>query len=171
MQNWKRLIIVLLILAASGCGSQAPGGNFLRDGVSFTYPTGWSITEQEEIEGGGYYLSVEKDGFNVSGLLTLTWINGLVDTHEYLETIQAGFEKQKLLNDITFQPVRDNNFNGIPCISSDYKFTTLSVKHIGIIYVFVKGDKTYSIMKQEAIEDVANNKEGFDEIVASFKVE
>ena len=171
MKFWKSLIIVFLIVVASGCGTQTPGGNFLRDGVSFAYPSGWSITEQEDLDGAGYYLSVEKSGFDASGLVTLTWINGILDLLEYLEIIQEEYKNQKLLNGLEFQSVRDNSFNGIQSISCDFKFNTLGVKHSGVIYVFVKGENTYSIIKQGAIEDITKNKIGFELIEGTFKVE
>lgn len=171
MKFWKSIIIFFLIVVASGCGTQEPGGIFLRDGVSFKYPSGWSITEQEDLDGAGYYLSVEKAGFDASGLLTLTWINGVLDSHEYLEIIQEEYENQKLLNDLEFQSARDNNFNGIQSISCDFKLNILGLKHSGVIYVFVRGENTYSILKQEAIEDISKNKKGFDLIEDTFKVE
>ena len=171
MKFWKIIIIVFLIVVASSCGTQEPGGNFLRNGVSFTYPSGWSITEQEDLDGEGYYLSVEKAGFDASGLLTLTWINGVLDSREYLKMIQEEYENQKLLNDFEFQSARDNSFNRIQSISCDFKFNTLGVRHSGVIYVFVRGENTYSIIKQEAIEDISKNKKGFDLIEDTFKVE
>jgi len=171
MKFSKRRINVFLIVVASGCGSKAPGGNFLRDGVPFTYPSGWSITEQEDLDGAGYYLSVEKAGFDASGLITLTWINGVLDSRDYLEIIQEEYKNQKLFNGLEFQSARDDSFNGIQSISCDFKFNIFGVKHRGVIYVFVRGENTYSIIKQEAIEDISNNKNGFELIEGSFKVE
>ena len=142
----------------------------MRDGVSFTYPPGWSITEQADIDGTGYYLSVEKAGFNESGLLTLTWVNGILDSREYLELLQEKYKNQKSLKDLKFQSVRDNNFNGIQSISCDYKFTTLGLEYRGTIYVFVSGENTYSIAKLEAVIDSSKNKKGFDLIESTFKV-
>lgn len=171
MKFWKSIIIVFLIVAASGCGTQAPGGVFLRDGVSFTYPSGWSITEQEDLDGAGYFLSVEKAGFDASGLVAVTWINGILDPQDYLEIIQEEYKNQKILNGLEFQLARHDSFNGIQSISCDFKFNTLGVKHSGVIYVFVRGKNTYSIIKQEAIEDISKNRNGFELIEGTFKVE
>ncbi|GGD27585.1 hypothetical protein [Flavobacterium orientale] len=170
MKFWKSIVSVFFIAVIS-CGSEKPGGNFSRDGVSFTYPSGWSITEEGDLDGTGYYLSVEKEGFDASGLLTLTWVTQIPDSKEYLEIIQEEYKQQKILKDLKFQSVRDNNFNGIPSLSSDFKFNTFGLEHKGTIYVFVKGKNTYSIIKQEAIEDISKNQEGFDLIEGTFKVE
>lgn len=171
MKFWKSIVIVFLVIVTFGCGNQEPGGDFLKDGVSFTYPSGWSITEQEDLDGEGYYLSVEKAGFNASALLTITWINGVLDSREYLDLIREGYENEKLFNGLEFQSAKDNSFNGIQSISCDFKFNTSGVKHSAVINVFVIGENTYSIIKQEAIEDISKNKKGFDLIEATFKVE
>lgn len=69
------MIIVVFLVEIAGCANQKPRENFFKDGVSFTCPSNWSVTEQEDLDGVGYYLSVEKTGLNASGLLTITWIN------------------------------------------------------------------------------------------------
>ena len=163
-------IVYVLIIIAFGCGTATPGGSFTRDGVSFSYPAGWSITEQEELEGGGYYLSVEKEGFNSSGLVTLTWFNEELNPQEYLGIIQEEYESQTVLKNLEFQPARDNNINGIESISCDFKCSTLGVKHSGVIYVFVKGENTYAIIKLTAVEDISENKNGFDLFESTFAV-
>ena len=86
-------------------------------------------------------------------------------------SLNKEYENQKILNDLEFQPVRDNDFNGIESISCDFKWNTLGMKHSGVIYVFLRGENTYSIIKQEAIEDVSKNKKGFDLIESTFTVE
>lgn len=170
MKFWKIASISVSLIIAFSCGSEKPSGSFLRDGVSFTYLSSWSITEQEDLDGAGYYLSIEKTGLEASGLLTLTWINKIIDSHEYLGMIQEEYKNQRLVNDLEFQSVRDNNFNGIQSISCDFKFNTLGLDHRGVIYVFVNKENTYSIIKQEAVEDISKNKEGFDLIESTFKL-
>jgi len=170
MNFWKSILIVLLLITCS-CETPKPGGDFLKEGVSFTYPPGWSITEQDDFDGTGYYLAVEKAGFDASGLLTLTWIKGNLDSHEYLKIIQDEYKNQPFLNDFEFQTTREGIFNGIQSISCDFKFKTLGLEHSGVIYVFVNGEKTFSIIKQAASDDIANNKKGFDIMESTFKVE
>jgi hypothetical protein len=46
----------------------------------------------------------------------------------------------------------------------------LGAKHSGVIFVFERGGNTYSIIKQEAIEDISKNEKGFDLIESTFKV-
>ena len=170
MNDIKSLFIALLLLVSS-CASQKNGGEFRKEAVSFKFPSGWSITEQDDLDGAGYYLSVENTGFDASGLLTITWVNGVLEDREYLEIIQRGYLDQKLFNELKFGLVNEGYFNKIPSISSDFNYSTLGVKHNGVMYVFVKDDKTYSIIKQQAVEDAPKQKQDFDSIVASFNVE
>ncbi|MBN1759587.1 MAG: hypothetical protein JW863_14770 [Chitinispirillaceae bacterium] len=166
-----KTIIAAILVSISSCGSKSNGGDFVKDNVSFSYASGWSITEQEDYGESGYYLSVEKKGFDESGLMTVTWINAIRDSMDYLEIIQQEYRKQKLLKNLEFAPIRKSTFNGMPSLSCDFKFKTIGVGHNGTIYVFLKGGKTYSIIRQEALEDVSKNKEGFELLESSFKVE
>jgi len=170
MKYLKSIICVFLIIGFS-CETQKSGGGFSQDGLSFKYPSGWNITEQENLDGAGYFLSIEKTGFDASGLLTITWINEILDSSEYIELIQEEYENQRLLSDMEFESARNNNFNGIQSISCDFRFKAMGIKHRGIVHVFLKNEKTYSIVKQEALEDISINKQGFDLIESTFKIE
>jgi hypothetical protein len=165
-----KTVIAALLVSISSCGNKSNGGDYIKDTISFSYAPGWSITEQEDYGKKGYYLSVEKDGFNESGLMTVSWINGVLEPVEYLETLKMEYEKQKVLKGLEFAPTRKSTFNGIESISCDFKFTTLGVDHKGTIYLFVKCEKTYSIIRQEALSDISKNRKGFDLLVATFKV-
>ena len=155
---------------ACSCGSQ-PDESFVKDGVSFTHPSDWSIKDQNDLDNGGFYMSVKKEGYIASGILTLTRINGTLDPNRYLEITQEQYKTQKVLNDLEFQSVQDYDFNGIPAISCDFKFDIEGLEHTGVVYVFKSGDSTYSIIRQEAIDDISKNKQGFDLIESTFKVE
>ena len=170
MNLWKSVVFVLLFAVVSSCGEQEPGGKFRKEGVSFIYPSGWSITKQKEINGSGYLLSIQKAGFQASGLVTLTWVNKVIDERVYVGLLQKEYVNQKVLKNIKFQPTRERSFNGIKSVSCGFNFNVLGVKHRGEIFVFVKGEKTYSIIKQEALKDISTNKEGFERIESTFKV-
>ena len=169
MKFW-RAIVYILVIVSFGCGTQKSDGNFSKEGVSFSYASDWNITEQEELEGGGYYLSVEKEGVNSSGLVTLTWFHEDLNPQEYLGIIQEEYVTQNVLNDLKFQSVRENNFNGIQSISCDFKCSALGVKHSGVIYVFEKGENIYAIIKLTAVEDILENKNGFELFESTFSI-
>lgn len=151
--------------------NNSTGREFSRDGVSFSFPSDWNISDQEDIDGLGYYLSVEKKGFDESGLVTISWLNGDIGTYEYMEIIKEEYKNQKLLKELIFEPVKNSTFNGIQSISCNFTFNTLGIEHKGIINVFLFNRKTFSVLKQEALEDIAKNRIGFELIESSFKVE
>jgi len=76
------ILIASIFLFITSCSESKPA-KFERDGVLITSPTGWEITDQESIDDQGYYLSIEKDGFDSSGIVTMTWINGEIDLGEW----------------------------------------------------------------------------------------
>lgn len=163
------LFSILLILICN-FGNQKEYDSFSKDGLSFTYSADWSITEQEDLDGDGYYLSVEKTGFNSSGMLAMTWIYGVLNPHEYIEMMKDEYRENKVMKDLKYSVVRNCTFGGIKTISCDYSCSILSVKHHGAFYVFVKGGNTYFMVKNEALEDIAKNQKGFDLIESTFKI-
>ncbi|MFW5804826.1 MAG: hypothetical protein ACOCWG_06310 [bacterium] len=166
-----KIILETLLLVTCSCANNSSDGYFTKDGVSFTYPTDWSITEQENLGRNSYYLSVEKKGIYESGLVIITWINGNIGKHEYLRMIQESYKNQKLFNDLEFETAKNITFNGIQSISCVYYCSTLGVKIKGVVYVFLIGEKTFSFTKQGALEDISKNKKGFELIESTFKIE
>jgi hypothetical protein len=160
-----------LILAAFlvSCNS-SPESKFEKFGVSFTCPEGWKITDQENLNNKGYYLSIEKDGFGSSGLMTISWANDSIDLNQDLEIYQNSLKNNIIYKNsvLDFDQPFDTVFNADSSIASKFKVTLLSVKHEGIMYCFYKNGKTITIIKQEAVEDKKENKNGFDIIEKSF---
>ena len=61
------LLFAILLLAIS---ISATAQTFNKQSISFTLPSGWEVTEEEDIsKGEGYYLSAEKTGHDASGLI------------------------------------------------------------------------------------------------------
>ena len=56
-------------------------------------------------------------------------------------------------------------------MSTNYTLSLFGVPHEGTVYVFHAGNKRISVVIQEAIEDKAKNKKGFEIIVNNFKSE
>ncbi len=71
-----KTIFLISILSLLACNSNTPGGKFAKDNITFKYPPGWHITKEDDLDGMGYYISLEKAGFDESGLLGLLapWI-------------------------------------------------------------------------------------------------
>lgn len=168
----KILLLAFAAVVLISCGQPSPETNFDKFGVSFTCPKGWSITEEEDFDGEGYYLSIEKDGFTSSGIVTVTWVNGILDLSDWLDVFKEELKNNIVYknSDLAFEAAVNNDYNSINSLASKFTATILGVKHQGIIHLFNYGDRTVAVLKQEALEDKAKNKLGFGIIEHSFKV-
>ena len=64
----KILLISLSVLfLVASCQNQSEEKKFKKQGVSFTIPAGWKSVDEEDF-GDGYSLSIEKEGFESSGM-------------------------------------------------------------------------------------------------------
>ncbi len=162
-------VAILFCIATFSC-TESPEKKFSKNGISFTCPKGWIITEEEDYNNEGYYLSLEKEGITSSGLLTVTWINDSLDLYSYLEVFQTELKNNVIYKhtDLSFDPSIPGIFNSDTTLSTTYGVSILGVGHRGIIHAFYGKGKTIAILKQEALEDIKSNKIGFSKIEESF---
>ena len=165
----KNLFYPILFALIFSCQA-SPETKFERDGVAFTCPEGWKITEQETVEDIGYYLTIEKDGLTSSGLVIFTWLNTPVDLEDWLTGYQEEMKNQPVYKTagITFEEAQPGEFAGFETTRSDYSVDLLGVEHKGSIHLFYGNDKSIAILVQEATEDHDENKAGFRIIEQSF---
>ncbi|MBL4746842.1 MAG: hypothetical protein JKY08_10795 [Flavobacteriaceae bacterium] len=169
----KNLLILLLIIFACNSCQETQEDKFEKDGVSLTSPNGWKITDKENLSNQGYYLCIEKDGLNSSGLITLIWVNGEFELNEWIN-----IHKEEMKNNIiyknsnlVFGDIHENKFNNLNTSSLKFTFSLFGVKHQGVIHAFYKKEKTFYLLIQEAIEDQYKNRRGLELIEQSFKIE
>ena len=119
-------IIVFSLITFSAYG-QSQEAQFEKFGVKFTCPEGWKITEEEKVEEKGYYLTVEKDGFDSSGLVTLTWIEDSLDLEEMIDLFQKELKVNIIYQstDLKFDQIQKTTFNKLPALAADYKFSLM----------------------------------------------
>ena len=173
MKNILFLIFTCIILSCN----ESPETKFVKDGVSLICPQGWIISDLDDLDGTGYYLEIEKEGWNSSGLVIITWVynynNDNFNYEEYLNIYKEAFQEQYILDfgDIAFSNYYNNTFNNFSTMSTNYTMSILDVDHEGAIHVFQTGNKNFCIIIQEAIEDKSKNKIGFEIIRNNFKSE
>ena len=163
-------IAVVLLFCVACSKTASPPSNFNKRGVSFSVPAGWRVTD-EDLEGGGNYISVEKDGFDSSGLITMMWIPGELDLEEGDEIHKEELRASPLLKNSKpkFSPIQSSDFRGNQAMTATYTMSILGVAHTGQVWSFNKDDYYYLFVKQEADEDHAENKAGFEAVVESIK--
>ncbi len=153
--------------------TQKPALSFTKFGVKFTAPSGWTLAEEEKINDNGYYVSIEKEGYNASGLLTISWINDSINLTAWLKICEDELKNNMVYRNshLVFTPVMKGQYNNYSGISKRFSFKLLNLAHEGQIIIFYVGNRTIAIIKQEAIEDSIENKVGFDKLEQSFEVQ
>jgi hypothetical protein len=169
--RFKHLLApALLVCYLLICSFRDPD-KFNNGGVSFSIPAGWEITDQEDLDGAGYYLSCEKTGVNASGLVTVSWVNEERSLAEiavaYADNLTENFVAKKA--DPKMSAQQKSTYNNIPAVKMGYTMKLMGTSFHGTIYCFHLCDKTITVLVQEADEDVKENKAGIHEIEGSFK--
>jgi len=173
IERMKHILFTVLIFSVLISCKESPETKFEKYGISLTCPTGWKITDEENLDNQGYYIAIEKDGFNSSGLVAVTWVNDSLDLYSWLEIFQDELKNNIVYkySNLIFETPTRNEFNKSSSIAAAFKVSIIGVKHEGIIHVFYGNDKTIAVLIQEAVEDKAKNKTGFDIIERSFTLE
>ena len=143
------------------------------DGVSLISPKGWKISDEHNVYGQGYFLSIVKDGWNSSGVMWLSWFVSELDLTELINN-QKDVIKNNILyknSNLIFGDEIENKFNDLTTISIAFNFSLIGLKHEGIIHVFYEKEKTFILLMQEVVEDKVKNETGFELIERSFKIE
>ncbi len=169
----KHFIPFLFVCFLLACGAAAsPERKFDKHDVAFTCPTGWKITEEDSMDGEGYYLSCEMDGLTSSALLTMSWVNDTIDLDAMLELYKEELKNNEIFKrtNITFEAIEDGTYNGKPARVANYRLTLLSDETEGSLYCFYGSMKTFALVKQQSTEDDAKNKKGFELIESSFTI-
>ena len=71
---------------------------FEKEGMTFIVPEDWKITDEEKFDDGSYYLSIDKNGFDSSGVLIITSYNNSIDLDELIY-----FQKEEIQNNVIFK--------------------------------------------------------------------
>lgn len=168
---------ILTILAATAllfsCKSGSPETQFSKHGISFTCPAGWSVTEEEDL-GGGYYMSIEKEGYNESGLVTITWVdteNVNLSAEEYMAMNVAGLQSNGAVNKMSVSDIPGARYGDYDALGKLYTMSVLTMPHTGEMYVIERDDRVICIVRQSADEDSDKNEKGFTIIEESFTIE
>lgn len=172
MFDSKKLILLITSLLYLTSCQKNPESKFEQDGISMTIPLGWEISEEENIGDQGYYLSIQKQGFNSSAMIAMNWVKGEISYDSWVEIYQEILESNIIYRNANLElgELKDTSFNNIESKYVKVDFSLLGLKHQAIIYFIRQNGKSITIMKQEALEDMDENRKGFKKIESSFKV-
>ena len=169
----KKLIFLLFtILLVISC-KDSPATTFSKDGVTFTVPSGWEISEEENLDTDGYYLSVEKNGFNASGIVVMTWVVGKQDLRDTYVNYKKNMYNIPVYSNanLQFRNEADTSYGNKSSFSAPFTASVAGMDHEGRLHFITAADKIFTIMIQGAVEDKSENEKGFKTIADSFVVE
>lgn len=173
--------VLFLLLFALGCknndsykiqvnNNDIPANRVETNVFSFNFPDDWKITDSEKVEEGTYYMAIEKKGFDSSGLMTIVSFEELIDLDGSIMLNIEELQSNVVLRNFQFQPIKNDQFNGIASRSARFVFNTLGIEHEGFVCAFSSDKNSVVIIKQEALEDKKINQEGFETIEKSFEI-
>ena len=163
-------VLLAICLALLISCKPTPAVPYEHSGIAFTCPEGWEITSDKH-EDNMHFVYMEKKGFNASGLITVSWIDGELEWEEYMDNTIESFEEQPMFKELEFCEPSDTVFNGYVALTINYTFNITTMPHTGKILILGDEEKTISIVMQEADEDTRKNKDGFAAFMESFSFE
>lgn len=162
----------LLLLGAAACQSapNALPGHFSRSGVYFSYPAGWATSGLELVDSTACTINCEKQGFNTSGLVSISWFNDSLSLREIQGLFREQLRESVIYKtaDIKFQPEQPGRYGRYSGYVCHYKFELLSQPHLGTIHTFWDNGRTFAILSQQATEDTTTNRPGLRRIAQSL---
>lgn len=168
MRKIHVVLLCVFTIVLSGCFKSAEY-SVESNGIAFTCPSGWEVSDTEDY-GGTYTLTIEKNGFSESGLVSILWLEEEADPMYYLELMQEILNEDPLAN-FTHQKTIESKYGNYDVTIAEYTMKCLNVPHQGRIIVFSDNGKTVCLVEQGANEDKKKNASGFKQIEESFSLD
>lgn len=162
-----------LLLLAVACEPQAAQVATPRHygAVSFSCPAGWQTDAAEHVDSSACTVSCEKNGFSNSGVASISWFADSLDQEELQGIFRQQLRSSSVYKtaSIRFEPVQAGDYGGRPAQVGRFSFSLLGVAHAGAIYTFWQPGHTFALLTQQALEDSAANRAGFQGLAQSLQ--
>ncbi len=169
VRHFQALICALLALFAVGC-RQAPDQIYDDNGIVFSYPGDWSVTDEEMYDTGSI-LYVEKNGTSSSGVaIIVNFEKGSITPFEWLDGFIGSMKENPMFGDLEVAPYPYvlGAYGKYPARVITYAMSVIGFAHSGTIRLIETGDRFVAVTYQEADEDNVDNRAGFDLIESTF---
>lgn len=155
--QFQTILLFLIVSLLSSCdlvGSEHKRSKYRRDGISFEIPEGWSITKEKPTSNGALILSIEKDGFDSSGYVSIVWFDEIIDLDNWKDKYLESFKNNEQLKNTTiqFSEYTKDRYSQFEAKKINYSFFVVGFKTVGEIYLFYQSGKSISVI-QQFIED------------------
>lgn len=175
MLGKNKLVLWALLMSGmlAACQTDTRPQAFRGHGVSFAYPADWTCGEAEKLPGNAFSLNCEKNGFDSSGLVTMSWFADSLELPELQEIFRAQLKENPIYRaaDLSLGPVAEGRFGRYATLTTPYAFKLIGIAHTGHIHAFHGPNKSVVVMMQQATEDSTKNRAGLAAIEQSFRTE
>ena len=177
MRNPKLFLFLALFLVLSACERPADLENtdeYSRDGISFSLPGNWEVTEDVE-DAGFRYLFVETPGgaIIVISAFPTEFSSSLLEHVEWtiqhaIDEMPIGKRSEGSVMEIQ-NTISDQAYSGY---KNEFAISLagFNVPHIAEFYRFTTNTKHAFIQFQVSIEDLSKVRGGFDLVLSTFKL-
>ncbi len=164
-------LFAVCALTMAGCGA-APDKTYDRNGIAFSYPADWRVTEEEDYGDGGYYLCVEKNGFDSSGLVMITCLDREYSSPEvYTDALLENLREKPQFEDIVVTPAVAGTYGNYPAQVVTYTMSVMGIMpHTGSVWLFETEDVFVAVVEQQADKDNVENAKGFGTIEGTLTI-
>ena len=169
-KNYLLLLLILIYALSTGCKNKAVQKTFNQYGISFNYPSDWKIDDVTDLDESYYYISVEKTGFNSSGIITIIVIEEEIDLVELITDFQENLSSV-IYNQLKVEDITETQYGQYAAVYSKYTANMIALPHEGRMYAFSANGKTVYIDEEESVKDKEKNAAGFETIRKTLKIE
>ncbi|MHA1748357.1 MAG: hypothetical protein ACTSYF_06895 [Promethearchaeota archaeon] len=117
-------------------------------GISFDYLKKWKIEKKELQEDLVYQINCDKEGLNSSEIISITWLNMVMDTQEMIQNAIEGMKEEAIYKNSQVKSIISKYYKGFNAVSVDFDFVLFGKKYFGRIISFNTKGKTILILKQ-----------------------
>ena len=168
---------LLLLMACLSCTPRyavlQASGEFSEDGISFTIPTGWHITDIETTTGVAHHVLCKRQGWRSTGEFTINWVDAPISPEEQLAIYKDTFEQNMFMKagKIEFSTPQSARLHGRDALRMSYTYKVLGTRYSGEIYAFSCGNRAITFILEQATGGSQQNKAGFESIARTFQCE
>ena len=146
-----------------------PAQTYDKNGISFNYPGGWVITDDEYGNSQGY-LSLTKEGTSPKATVTFGWLESTAEigADMMLNNIFRDMQATEPLADLVSQPAEDTKYGAYPARAVTYTATVNGIPVSGAVWVFRAEDRVVNVAVREGAGN--ENVPAFKKIKDSFKL-
>ncbi len=166
MKNLFKLtpVLVAIALVMTSCW---PAQTYDKNGISFEYPGGWAITD-DEFSGTQGYLSLKKDGSDPAATITFGWrvSDAEIGSDMMIRNVFRGMQLTEEFSDFVPAAPLDTTYGPYPARAVTYTATIDGVPCAGSVWVFRAEGRVVNIAVREGADKA--NVDAFKKIKDSF---